>query len=89
MSTFNWDKIKDDHETAYARGQIAADMPAGTYSIEELEKISLDMDLSTVEVDTAIKIDFQSMSPEAQQKMLELLEKADPDNMDFWRKTLL
>lgn len=89
MTTIDWDRIKEDHETAYARGQIAADMPTGTYSIEELEKISLDMDLSTVEVDTAMKMDFQSMSPDAQQKMLELLEKADPDNMDFWRKTLL
>ena len=89
MPTFDWDKIKDDHETVYARGQIAADMPMGTYSIEELEKISLDMDLSTVEVDTAMRMEFQSMSPEAQRKMLELLEKADTDNMEFWRRTLL
>ena len=89
MQAFDWNRIKEDHEAAYARGQIAADMPVGTYSIEELEKISLDMDLSTVEVDTAMKMDFQSMPPEAQQKMLDLLEKADPENMDFWRKTLL
>ncbi len=89
MQAFDWNRIKEDHEMAYARGQIAADMPAGMYSIEELEKISLDMDLSTVEVDTAMRMEFQSMPPEAQQKMLELLEKADPDNMDFWRKTLL
>jgi hypothetical protein len=36
-----------------------------------------------------MKMDFQSMPPEAQQKMLELLEKADPDNVGFWKKTLL
>lgn len=89
MPSPDWDKIKDDHEAVYTRGQIAADMPAGTYSIEETEEISLDMDLSTVEVDTAMKMDFQSMPPEAQQKMLELLEKADPDNVGFWKKTLL
>lgn len=89
MPGFNWKKIQEDHEAAYARGQIAADMPMGTYSVEELERISLDMDISTVEVDTAMRMEFQSMPPEAQQKMLELLEKADPDNMDFWRKTLL
>lgn len=89
MPNFDWDRIKDDHEAAYARGQMAVDMPAGTYSIEEMESISFDMDMSTVEVETALKLDLQSMSPEAQQKMLELLEKADPGNMDFWRNILL
>ena len=36
-----------------------------------------------------MRADFQSLPPEGQAKMLDLLEKADPDNLNWWLEILV
>lgn len=82
-----WAALREEHEIAYLRGDIATSSPE-SYSIDEMREISAGMDESAARVDAAIRDDFAAMPPQAQACMLELLEKADPGNMDFWREVL-
>jgi len=82
-----WAALKEEHEIAYLRGDIATSSPE-SYSIEEMREISEAMDESTAKVDAAIREDFAALPPQAQARMLELLEKVDPGNMDFWKELL-
>lgn len=82
-----WAALKEEHEIAYLRGDIATSSPE-SYSIEEMREISDAMDESTAKVDAAIREDFAALPPRAQARMLELLEKVDPGNMDFWKELL-
>lgn len=65
-------QLMEDHAATYFRGEMAAANPKD-YTLEELEAMSIDMDLSTVEVDEFLRQDFQSMPPEAQAVMFNLL----------------
>ena len=82
-----WAALREEHEIAYLRGDIATSSPE-SYSIDEIREISAGMNESTAKVDAAIREDFAALPPVAQARMLELLEKADPGNMDFWREVL-
>lgn len=79
--------MKEDHEIAYLRGDIATSSPE-SYSIEEMREISDAMKESTAKVDAAIREDFAALPPQAQARMLDLLEKVDPGNMEFWNELL-
>ena len=85
--TIDWDKLSEEHAIAYLRGDLATSSPA-SYTIEEMKAISDDMFASTAVVDAAIRKEFNALPPVAQACMLELLEEADPDNMDFWKEAL-
>ena len=82
-----WAALKEEHEIAYLRGDVATSSPE-SYSIEEMREISEAMDESTAKVDAAIREDFAGLPPQAQARMLELLAEADPDNMEFWKDLL-
>ena len=71
MST-NWNALSEEHEIAYLRGDLATSSPQ-SYSLEEMERISEEMDASTKAIDAAIRADFWSMPPEARGRMLDLL----------------
>ena len=87
MST-NWNALREEHEIAYLRGDLATSSP-GSYTIEEMKEISDGMFASTTEVEAALRNDFQSMPPEAQDKMLDLLKQVDSDNFTWWVETLV
>ena len=89
MVEIDWKRIKEDHEVAYFRAEMCLDLPEGDYSIEEMQDIIQDMEMSTVEVDEALRLEFQSMPTEMQTKMLELLQTADSEHFDYWQRTLL
>ena len=82
-----WSALVEEHEMAYFRGELAVSSPE-SYSIEEMRAISEAMDESTAAIDAAIREDFAALPPQAQNRMLDLLEKADPKNMNFWREML-
>ncbi len=84
----NWKELEASHELAYFRGSLAVEFPE-SYTLEEMKAISEGMEASTAEIDAALRADFQAMPVFAQQRMMELLEKADPDNIRFWEETLL
>ena len=78
-----WQDLYERHEMAYFRGQIATSSPQ-SYSIDEMHEISDGMESSTREVEQALRSDFQSMPPQTQVRMLDLLQQADPSNYDWW-----
>ena len=88
IATTNWKELEASHELAYFRGSLAVEFPE-SYTLEEMKAISEGMEASTAEIDAALRADFQAMPVFAQQRMMELLEKADPDNIRFWEETLL
>lgn len=86
-STIDWEKLAEDHAVAYLRGDLATSFPE-SYTIEEMRAISDGMFASTAEVETAMRNDFQKLTPEDQTRMIDLLRKADPGNIDWWLGTL-
>ena len=57
--------------------------------MEEKKQICEGMEASTAEVDAALRADFEALPPVAQDKMLDLLAKADPEHFDWWKELLL
>ena len=82
-----WVALIEEHEMAYFRGELATSSPE-SYSIEEMCEISAGMDESTAKAEAAMRDDFNTLPPQAQARILELLARADPDNMDFWKELL-
>ena len=82
-----WAQLKEEHEIAYLRGDIATSSPE-SYTLDEMRAISQGMDESTAKIDAAIREEFNSLPPFAQARMLELLAGADPGNMAFWNGIL-
>ena len=83
----DWQKLYEDHEIAYLRGDLATSSPQ-SYTIDEMREISEAMDASTAEVEAAMRADFAAMPADLQSKMMTLLEKADPENIEWWRRLL-
>ena len=88
MNDKQWNDLMVEHELAYLRGDLATSSPE-SYSIEEMKAISNGIFASTAEVDAAMRKDFQELPPHAQAKMLDLLQKADPEHFDRWLETLV
>ena len=84
----NWNQLKENHEIAFLRGDLATSSPQ-SYTLEEMKAISDEMAASTAEVEAALRADFQAMPAFAQQRMMELLASVDPGNMRFWEELLL
>ena len=87
MST-NWNALREEHEIAYLRADICLGSPQ-SYSLEEKRQICADMEVSTTEIDAALRADFEALPPVAQGKMLDLLQEADPEHFEWWLITLL
>lgn len=84
----DWDKLAEDHAIAYLRGDLATSSPQG-YTVDEMKAISDGMFTSTAEVEEAMRKDFQSWTPQAQAKMLDLLQKVDPEHFNWWTSLLV
>ena len=83
----NWNELMEEHEIAYLRADICLGSPQ-SYSLEDKKNICADMESTTAEIDAAMRDDFQQMPPLAQAKMLDLLQKADPEHFDWWLEVL-
>lgn len=88
MNDKQWEELATDHEIAYLRADICLGSPE-SYSLDEKRQICEDMATSTTEVEEAMKKDFESLPPHGQAMMLNLLEKVDPDNIDWWKSILI
>lgn len=87
MNDKDWNDLMVEHELAYLRGDLATSSPE-SYTIREMKEISDGMFASTAEAEAAMRKDFQELPPHAQAKMLDLLQKTDPDNYSWWIETL-
>ncbi|MBQ9044068.1 MAG: hypothetical protein IJ111_14790 [Eggerthellaceae bacterium] len=81
-------KLIEANEIAFLHADICLASPE-SYSLDEKRRICEGIDASTAEVEAAMREDFQSWPPEAQAKMLDLLELADPGNFAWWLETLV
>ena len=68
--------------------RLAASSPQ-SYTLGGMREISAGMEASTAEVEAAMRADFDAMPAELQSRMMALLERADPENVGWWRRFLL
>ena len=83
-----YDKLIEDNELAFFRADVCLGSPESC-SLEEKAAICEDMEASTAEVEAALRADFESLPPHGQAMMLDMLQKADPENFGWWKEILL
>ena len=84
----NWNKLAEEHEIAHFRADVCLGSPQ-SFSLDEKRQICESIDASASAIDEAMRKDFQSWPPQAQARMLDLLQKADPGNFGWWLHTLV
>ena len=87
LSEEEYRQLLEDHEVAYFRADLALSDPE-SYSIEEKRGIIEGMRESTEKVDRAMREDFESMPPEMQRRMFEMLASSGPGAREFWTDLL-
>ena len=88
MTSEQWETLAQEHEMAYFRADVCLGSPQ-SFSLEEKRAICEEMDASTKAVDAAMRAGFESLPPEGQARMLDLLEKTDSEHFDWWIEVLL
>lgn len=81
-------RLREDHEVAYFRADLALSDLEG-YSLEEKAEIIEGMRSSTEEAERAMREDFESMPPETRRRMFEMLASSGPGARGFWSRMLL
>ena len=84
----NAQKLMEDEAMAYFRADVCLGSPQ-SFSLDEKREICEQMESTSRAIEDAIKADFETLPPVAQDKMLDLLEKADPEHFDWWMETLV
>jgi len=84
----DWNRLAEEHELAYFRADVCLGSPQ-SFSLEEKRQICDEMEASTAEVDAALRADFESLSPEAQGMLLDMLCASGCMTPEFWKETLL
>lgn len=87
MST-NWNALREDHEIAYLRGDLATSSPE-SFTIDEMKDISDGMFESTAKIDAALKADFEALPPEARGMLLDMLCASGCMTPEFWWDVLV
>ncbi len=88
MTIANANQLIENHEIAFLHADICLGSPE-SYSLDEKRQICEQMEASTEAIDEAMRKDFQSWTPQAQARMLDLLQQADPEHFDWWMETLV
>ena len=60
-----------------------------SFTLDEKREICEQMESTSRAIEDAIKADFEALPPVAQARMLDLLQKADPEHFDWWNETLV
>ena len=83
----DWNKLIEEHELAYFRGDLATSSPQ-SYTVDEMKAISEAMDASTAEAEAAMRADFWSMPAEARERMMDLLGASGHETRSWWEGLL-
>ena len=83
----DWNKLIEEHELAYFRGDLATSSPQ-SYTVDEMKAISEAMDASTAEAEAAMRADFWSMPAEARECMMDLLGASGHETRLWWEGLL-
>lgn len=84
----NWTELQQAEDMAYFRAEVCLLSPE-SYSLDEKRAICEGVDKSATKIEAAIKSDFESLPPFAQDKLLNLLKQADPNNFAWWLEILV
>ena len=88
MANEQWETLAQEHEMAYFRADVCLGSPQ-SFSLEEKKQICAEMDASTAEIDAALRKDFESLPPETQGMLLDMLCASGCMTPDFRKETLL
>ena len=86
--TTKFDAIIEESEIAFLRADVCIGSPQ-SFDLDEKRAICEGIDSVNAKAEQAMCEDFQSWPPQAQARMLDLLQKADPDHFDWWISILV
>ena len=87
VSQVNVNQLCEDNELAFFRADVCLGSPE-SFSLEEKAAICEDMDATNKAIEDAIRKDFESLPPEFQGKLLDMLCASGCMTPEWWRETL-
>ena len=81
------ERPREDHELAFFRADVCLGSPQ-SFSLDEKKQICEEMEASTAAIDAALKADFESLPPEAQGMLLDMLCASGCMTPEWWKSTL-
>ena len=81
-------QLCEDNELAFFRADVCLGSPE-SFSLEEKAAICEDMDATNKAIEDAIRKDFESLPPEFQVKLLDMLCGSGCMTPEWWREMLL
>lgn len=82
-----YDKLIEDNELAFFRADVCLGSPE-SFSLEEKAAICEDMEATNKAIEDAIRKDFESLPPEFQNKLLDMLYVSGCMTPELWKETL-
>ena len=82
-----WNDLRTEHELAYFKADVCLGSPQ-SFSLDEKKQICAEMEASAAAVDAALKADFESLPPEAQGMLLDMLCASGCMTPEWWNSTL-
>lgn len=82
-----WNDLMQEHELTYFKADVCLGSPH-SFSLDEKRQICEEMQASTAAVDAALKADFESLPPEAQGMLLDMLCASGCMTPEWWKDTL-
>ena len=80
-------QLCEDNELAFLRADVCLGSPE-SFSLEEKAAICEEMDATNKAIEDAIRKDFESLPPEFQGKLLDMLCASSCMTPEWWRETL-
>ena len=80
-------QLCEDNELAFLRADVCLGSPE-SFSLEEKAAICEDMEATNKAIEDAIRMDFESLPPEFQGKLLDMLCASGCMTPEWWRETL-
>ena len=88
MSQNQVNQLCEENELAFFRADVCLGSPQ-SFTLEEKAKICEEMDSTNKAIEDAIRADFESLPPEFQDKLLNMLSASGCMTPEWWRETLL
>ena len=84
----NVQKLIEDEAMAYFRADVCLGSPE-SFSLDEKREICEQMESTSKAIEDAMKADFESLPPEFQAKLIDMLCSSGCESEEFWKDLLL
>ena len=81
-------QLCEDNELAFLRADVCLGSPQ-SFTLEEKSKICDDIEKTNAAIEDAIRRDFETLPPELQDKLLDMLCASGCMTQEWWKETLL